>query len=110
MGGRRSRGKATPACEAGVEHRVRKAESLNGQLSPIVQELARSGVSLVQARAEFERQLIVASLRVHEGNHQRSAEALGIHRNTLRNKLSALRIESSDYRPEVRTRRRRQAH
>ena len=71
--------------------------NLNGQLSQIVGELARSGVTLEQARKEFEKQYIVATLRDHQGNFSRSAEKLGVHRNTLRNKVSNLGIEGHDY-------------
>jgi len=70
---------------------------LNGQLSQIVRELARSGVTLEQARREFERQFIVASLEDHRGNISRSAKKLGVHRNTLRNKVSNLGIDGGDY-------------
>lgn len=70
---------------------------LNGQLSKIVRELARSGVTLQQARQEFEKQFIVASLENHQGNVSRSAKTLGVHRNTLRNKVSNLGIDGGDY-------------
>ena len=76
---------------------MNRSKSLNGQLAPIVEELARSGVPLTQARNEFERQLIVASLDWHRGSIGRCAEALGIHRNTLRNKVDALRIRAEEY-------------
>jgi DNA-binding NtrC family response regulator len=82
---------------------------LNGQLSQVVRELARSGVTLEQARREFERQFIVASLEDHRGNFSRSAKTLGVHRNTLRNKVSNLGIDGGDYSapPRRRTSRRR---
>ena len=73
-------------------------DSLNGQLTRIVTELVVHGVTLGQARREFERQFIVASLRENEGNLTRSARGLGVHRNTLRNKVSSLGIEEEDYR------------
>lgn len=72
--------------------------SLNGQLTRIVTELVSHGVTLDQARREFERQFIVAALREHDGNLTRSARGLGVHRNTLRNKVSSLGIEEQDYR------------
>lgn len=72
-------------------------ESLNGQLCRLVTELVTKGVTLEQARREFERQFIIASLRTHEGNYQRSAKSLGVHRNTLRNKVSTLGIRTGDY-------------
>jgi DNA-binding NtrC family response regulator len=54
-------------------------------------------VTLEQARREFERQFIIASLRTHDGNYLRSAKSLGVHRNTLRNKVSTLGIRTADY-------------
>lgn len=67
--------------------------NLNGRLAEIVDVLVSRGVGLAQARKEFERQFIVASLRQHDGNLGRSARSLGIHRNTLRNKVSNLEID-----------------
>ncbi len=83
--------------------------NLNGQLSQIVRELVRNGVTLEQARKEFEKQYIVASLEDHQGNFSRSAKTLGVHRNTLRNKVSNLGIDGGDYsapRKRPRTKRR----
>lgn len=68
-------------------------KNLKDGLTPIVDELVRRGVSLQQAREEFERQFIKASLRSNGGNLCRSARSLGVHRNTLRNKVSSLGIE-----------------
>ena len=70
--------------------------NLNGRLCEIVEVLVDRGVTLAQARQEFERQFIVASLRQHDGNLGRSARSLGIHRNTLRNKVSNLGISPDD--------------
>ena len=71
-------------------------QNLNGRLGQIVDELVRRGVPLDQARREFEKQFIVATLRTHEGNLSRSARSLGVHRNTLRNKVSDLGIAARD--------------
>ncbi|MEM7350512.1 MAG: helix-turn-helix domain-containing protein [Acidobacteriota bacterium] len=68
-------------------------KNLKDGLTPIVDELVRRGVSLQQAREEFERQFIKASLRSNGGNLCQSARSLGVHRNTLRNKVSNLGIE-----------------
>lgn len=82
-------------------------QNLNGRLFQIVDELVRRGVTLDQARREFEKQFIVAALRTNEGNFSRSAKSLGVHRNTLRNKVSGLGIASRDYSaPTARARRR----
>jgi DNA-binding NtrC family response regulator len=72
-------------------------QNLNGRLHQIVDELVRRGVTLEQARREFERQFIVASLQCNQGNFCRSARSLGVHRNTLRNKVCDLGILSEDY-------------
>ena len=71
-------------------------QDLNGKLRQIVGELVRRGVPLSQARREFEKQYIVASLMQNEGNLSRSARNLGVHRNTLRNKVSDLGIGGGD--------------
>ncbi|HEX6902034.1 MAG TPA: helix-turn-helix domain-containing protein [Thermoanaerobaculia bacterium] len=74
-----------------------QTSNLNGRLFQIVDELVRRGVTLEQARREFERQFIVASLKTNRGNLCRSARSLGVHRNTLRNKVSDLGIAAEDY-------------
>ena len=72
-------------------------QNLNGRLFLIVDELVRRGVTLEQARREFEKQFIVASLKSNRGNCCRSAKSLGVHRNTLRNKVSDLGILVEEY-------------
>ena len=79
-------------------------DNLNGRLGGIVNELVGRGVTLAQARREFERQFIVAALKKNEGNVSRSAKSLGVHRNTLQNKVSNLGISGGDY--SARSRRR----
>lgn len=78
---------------------MKKKANLHQQLTLIVDELVTSGVTLEQARKEFERQFIVASLKSNEGSLSRSAASLGVHRNTLRNKVGALGIKGRDYAP-----------
>ena len=73
-------------------------EDLNRLLERLVNRLASRGVTLAQARKIFERQFIVASLRLNHGNITNSANHLGLHRNTLRNKVAALQIQAADYR------------
>ena len=88
---------------------VGNKQTLNGRLHQIVDELVHQGVTLEQARQEFERQFIMASLRSNDWNFCRSARHLGVHRNTLRNKVSHLgigvtegRITRTGVRPMVR--------
>jgi DNA-binding NtrC family response regulator len=73
-------------------------QTLNGRLHQIVDELVDRGLTLEQARQEFERQFITASLKSNDWNFCRSARSLGVHRNTLRNKVSHLGIGVSDRR------------
>ncbi len=80
-------------------------QNLNGRLIQIVDELVRRGLTLDQARREFEKQFIVATLKSNEGNFSRSAKSLGVHRNTLRNKVCGLKIVTRDF-VEATTRRR----
>ena len=75
------------------------SKNLNGELRALVDELVDKGLTLGQARREFERQFIVAALRCHQGNLGGSARSLGIHRNTLRNKVGDLGIVAEDYGP-----------
>jgi len=82
------------------------SKNLNGELRALVDQLVDKGLTLGQARREFERQFIVAALRSHEGNLGGSAKSLGIHRNTLRNKVGDLGIVTGEYSPK-RPRRRR---
>lgn len=80
-------------------------DSLKGRLTRIVDELVEQGITLEQARREFEKQFIVASMRMNEGSISRSARSLGVHRNTLRNKVSTLGIVTEDYTPRPPARR-----
>jgi DNA-binding NtrC family response regulator len=73
----------------------------------LVDELVHRGLTLEQARREFEKQFIVASLRCNEGNFCRSARSLGVHRNTLRNKITNLGMSDSDFAEARPTKRRR---
>ena len=79
-------------------------KDLNGRLYMIVEELVRQGVTLEQARREFEKQYILSTLKLNSGNFSRSARRLGVHRNTLRNKLGTLGIESREFNAAARRR------
>lgn len=81
-------------------------KNLKEGLSLIVGELVDRGLSLEQASREFERQFILRSIESHRGNLSRSAEAMGVHRNTLRNKVNRLGIEDEELSKRRRRRRR----
>jgi transcriptional regulator with PAS, ATPase and Fis domain len=53
----------------------------------LVEELVERRIRLRQALQEFERKFIVLVLKEHKGNCSRAARQLGIHRNTLLNKI-----------------------
>lgn len=76
-------------------------QNLNGRLHQLVNELVRRGLTLGQAKREFEKQFIVSTLRSNEGNLTRSAKCLGVHRNTLRNKVSDLGIKTTSVVPRA---------
>jgi len=67
-------------------------KKINGHLVEIVDELVRRGVPLEQARRQFEKIYVSAALTAHEGNIGRAADSLGVHRNTLRNKVKDLGV------------------
>ena len=81
---------------AGTDKRRSMKRNLNGRMSDLVEELVSCGLPLSQGVREFEKQYIVESLRQNEGSLTRSAKSLGIHRNTLRNKVGSLGIRQSE--------------
>ena len=89
-----------------VQQRAKANGGMQGQLLEIVDELVQQGVTLAQARKEFEKQFIVASIRSNDGNLGRSARSLGVHRNTLRNKVSDLGIVTDELKVPRSSRRR----
>jgi DNA-binding NtrC family response regulator len=66
--------------------------NLDGQLQEIIEELLAHGISLDLATKEFEKKYIVGAVKRSSGNLGRAASFLGIHRNTLRNKVGILNI------------------
>ena len=66
--------------------------NLDSQLQQIIDELLSHGISLDLAKKEFEKKYIVGAVKRSSGNFGRAASFLGIHRNTLRNKVSLLNI------------------
>jgi Fis family transcriptional regulator, factor for inversion stimulation protein len=66
--------------------------NLDSQLQQVIDELLSHGISLDLAKKEFEKKYIVGAVRRSSGNFGRAASSLGIHRNTLRNKVSLLNI------------------
>lgn len=66
--------------------------NLDSKLQQVIDELLTHGISLDLARKEFEKKYISGAMKLSEGNMIRAARSLGIHRNTLRHKVSLLKI------------------
>ncbi|MFQ5718335.1 MAG: helix-turn-helix domain-containing protein [Acidobacteriota bacterium] len=62
------------------------------KLEAIIVEMVECGIQLDLAAKDFERKYLKIALDVNEGNRMATARALGIHRNTLTNKLGKHRL------------------
>ena len=63
---------------------------LDGKLRSLIRQLVQDGIPLKEACNEFELKYIQEALKLHEGNISLTAEKLGVHRNTLYNRLKRL--------------------
>ena len=61
--------------------------TIDDRLNQIIDELISSGITLEQAVEAFEAKYIVAAMKDNRGNVTKASVALGVHRNTLHNKL-----------------------
>jgi hypothetical protein len=61
--------------------------TIDDRLNQIIDELIASGITLEQAVEAFEAKYIVAAMKTNRGNVTKASVALGVHRNTLHNKL-----------------------
>ena len=61
--------------------------TIDDRLNQIIDELIASGITLEQAVEAFEAKYIVAAMNENRGNVSKASVALGVHRNTLHNKL-----------------------
>lgn len=66
--------------------------SIDDRLSQIIHELIGNGITLEQAVEAFEGKYIVAAMDANRGNVTKASRALGVHRNTLHNKLRSQSI------------------
>lgn len=60
---------------------------LKDRLESLVVEMIEKGILFNEAVSQFEKQFIQKSLKLHSGNITRTADAIGIHRNTLSHKI-----------------------
>ena len=61
--------------------------SIDDRLTQIIRELIGNGITLDQAVQVFEGKFIVAAMDANRGNITKASRLLGVHRNTLHNKL-----------------------
>jgi len=73
--------------------RESKNLSLHNKLEILIGELVDNEIPLKEALKEFEKIYIETAKKKNQGNKTKTAEALGIHRNTLYNLCKALKIK-----------------
>jgi Fis family transcriptional regulator, factor for inversion stimulation protein len=66
---------------------------ISDRLERLVEEMVDKGVLFDDAVREFEKRFIVRVLGKVEGNLSRTADTLGIHRNTLTRKMGQYKIK-----------------
>jgi Fis family transcriptional regulator, factor for inversion stimulation protein len=66
---------------------------ISDRLERLVEEMVEKGVMFDDAVREFEKRFIVRVLGKVEGNLTRTADALGMHRNTLTRKMGEYKIK-----------------
>jgi len=71
----------------------REDTSLGDRLENLVEDMVGKGVQFEDAVREFEKRFISRVLGVCDGSLTKTADALGIHRNTLTRKMSEYRIK-----------------
>jgi DNA-binding NtrC family response regulator len=67
---------------------------LKDRMETIIVEMVEKGICLDLAQRDFERKYLKIALDINQGSRQATARALGIHRNTLINKLAKHRLRS----------------
>lgn len=73
----------------------KKHESLNlhQKIEILIQEMVEKELDLKDAMREFEKIYIETASKKYQGNMTKTAKALGVHRNTLRNRVKFLKIK-----------------
>jgi DNA-binding NtrC family response regulator len=73
----------------------KKYESLNihQKMDLLVSEMVDKGVRFRDALKEFQKLYIECAGRKYEGNITKMSDALGVHRNTLHNRVKTLKIK-----------------
>jgi len=69
--------------------------AMKDQLEHLVGEMLGKGVRYEDAQREFEKRFITHALQKMDGNLGKTADLLGIHRNTLSRKIAEYRLRRS---------------
>jgi DNA-binding NtrC family response regulator len=72
---------------------TRKEAMISERLEKLVEDMVDKGVHFEDAVREFEKRFISKVLGCCDGSVTKTAEALGIHRNTLARKMDEYRIK-----------------
>jgi transcriptional regulator with PAS, ATPase and Fis domain len=67
--------------------------TLHQKMENLSKDLVDKEIALEDALKEFEKVCLEAALKKHKGNITKVAKALGVHRNTLHNRIKVLRIK-----------------
>ncbi|MDH7513331.1 MAG: helix-turn-helix domain-containing protein [Clostridiales bacterium] len=67
--------------------------TIHQKLELIIKEMVDREVQFKEAVKEFEKIFIETASRKYKGNKTKTAEAMGIHRNTLQSRAKALKIK-----------------
>lgn len=73
--------------------RESKDLSLHNKMEILTEELVENEIPIKEALKEFEKIYIETAKKKYHGNKTKTAEALGIHRNTLYNLCKTLKIK-----------------
>ena len=66
---------------------------MNEKLDRLIEEMVTRGIRFTDATHEFEKRFITRVLTSEDGNLSKTADVLGIHRNTLSRKMAEHRIK-----------------
>lgn len=72
---------------------------MKDQLDGLVTQMVERGILFDEAVGEFEKRFIKRVLDRNNGNQSRTAQILGIHRNTLSRKIGEYKLSSNHHRP-----------
>ena len=67
--------------------------AVKDQLEALINRMIENGIQFPEAVSEFEKRFIQRLLEKNNGNQSKTAEALGIHRNTLSRKKQELGLD-----------------